>query len=381
MTQNERIRAARTALVARFPYLYPVAYLLSLVESEKLPTMAVDKRGKLYYNPRFVDALTDTQLVGLLWHEVHHILREHVGPRGEELKKHPLGNIALDLEINDDAEEAGVDLPRPPHPYGGYFPQDLGLPRGLLAEEYLELLKDQPPPKEQGSMDQHGPGPWEEEEGGEEGVDEGTLEVARRAVAQKAKEYEAKGRGTLPSGMRRWVDQILNPRVDWRSVLRRMVKGTIAHHLGKKRPTYTKPNRRGHAYHPVIMPGYYGLKPRVAIVVDTSGSMGKEELAQALGEIHGILRQVREVTVISTDAAAHTVQKVFRPEQITLMGGGGTDMTQGIKKAEELRADIAVIITDGDTPWPTKPPKITTLAVIIGNHQPPPPFIPHITIP
>lgn len=48
MTQNERIRAARTALVARFPYFSPVAYLLSLVESEKLPTMAVDNRGKLY---------------------------------------------------------------------------------------------------------------------------------------------------------------------------------------------------------------------------------------------------------------------------------------------------------------------------------------------
>lgn len=372
MNHEERLRAARTALVARFPYLYPVAYLLRPVQG-KVPTMAVTERGTLYYNPQFLDTLTDTQVVGLLWHEVHHLLREHTGPRGKGIKEHPWGNIALDLEINDDAEEAGVDLPRPPHPYGGYFPQDMGLPQGLLAEEYLALLQergDQPPP---GSMDQHGPGPWEEEE---EGPDEATMEVARRAVAQKAREYEAKGRGNLPGGMRRWVEEVLSPRVDWRSILRRILKGSVAHHLGRKRATYTRPHRRGHAYHPVLIPGHYGLKPRVAVVLDTSGSMHQRELAQALGEVHSILKRVGKVTLIATDATTYPPQTVRRLEEIALTGGGGTDMTQGIQRAQELGAHIAIVITDGDTPWPTQRPQITTIAVLTKGDTPdPPPYI------
>jgi len=369
MTAGEKVRAARTALVARFPYLYPVVYLLSLVETEEVPTMAVDNRGRLYYNPRFVEAV-EPYLVGLLWHEVHHVLRGHTGPRGEPFRAHPLGAVALDLEVNDDAEEAGVSLPRTPHPYGGWFPEDLGFPRGLLAEEYLELLKGRALELRVG-MDAHGPGPWEEEG---EGLSEAALEVARRAVAQKAKEYEAAGRGTLPAGMRRWVREVLEARADWRSELRRLLKGSLAQAMGRRRPTYTRPNRRASAFHPVLVPGSYGLKPKVAVVVDTSGSMGQEDLAQALGEVKAILKQVRAVSLISTDAAAYGARRIARWEEVELRGGGGTDMREGIRAAEEAGADVVVVLTDGYTPWPERPPKVITLALILDEQAPEPPF-------
>ncbi|WP_243027829.1 DUF2201 family putative metallopeptidase [Thermus albus] len=366
----ERLRAARIALASKMPYLAPILFHIRFQETDRVPTMSIDNRGTLRYNPAFLETLTDPQVVGLLWHETHHLLREHTGPRGERLLEHPLGNIALDLEINDDAQEAGIDLPRPPHPYGGYFPENLGLPRGLLAEEYLEFLNPPPPPKPE----------LQDISLNREGEDNGPqMAVLRMAVAQKAKEYEAQGRGTLPLGLRRWVEKLLNPQADWRSLLRQAVRKSLADYLAKRRPTYARPNRRSSAYSPVLIPGYYGLRPRVAVVLDTSGSMDEGKLAQALGEIRGILRQVREVHVLSVDAALHIARKVFSEKDIPLLGGGGTDMSLGVAEAEKLRPDLIIVLTDGQTPWP-EGIRTPTLAIIIGEGPPPPPYIPHVRI-
>ncbi|WP_135256393.1 vWA domain-containing protein [Thermus caldilimi] len=385
---GERLRAARAALAARFPYLYPIVYLLTLVETDRLQTMAVDRHARLYYNPCFLDALTDTQVVGLLWHEVHHLLREHPGPRGENLhQRHPyLSKIALDLEINDDAQTAGVDLPRGNHPYAGHFPEMYGFPTGLLAEEYLKLLLGFPPEKRPKTPQEHGtgaggdPGDWElgnpsPSTGGVEGAN---LEVARQATAQAIRDYEAKGRGTVPAGVRRWAEAYLNPKVDWRSVLRNTLRKSLADLAARQRATYTRPHRRASTYHPVILPGTYGLKPRVAVVIDTSGSMDEELLGQALAEVQGILQRVKEVRVYTVDAAVHTAQKVFRKEQINLLGGGGTDITLGIHAAlaHKPPPDLIVALTDGLTPWPTSPTPVPLLAVLLQPHAPtPPPWI------
>lgn len=375
----ERVRIARVAMVSKFPYLAPITFGLTLVETHDHPTMAVDKHARLYYNPAFVDTLTDSQLVGLIWHEVNHLLREHPGPRGKTMHAQggKLAFIAADLEINDDAGEAKVDLPKDDHPYAGYFPENLGLPKGLLAEEYLQLLLKNPPPRPpqpHGSGAGGDPGSWElgaptEETGG---VEESALEVARQATAQAIRDYEAKGRGTVPSGMRRWADAYLNPKVDWRSVLRQAVKKGLADLSARKRPTYAHPHRRASATHPVLLPGHYGLKPRVAVVVDTSGSMNKDLLSQALAEVRGVLRRVKKTTVYTVDAEVHAVQKVYRPEDITLLGGGGTDMGQGILRAAKEGHDLIIVITDGLTPWP--PPVATpTIACILTPDAPTPP--------
>ena len=53
--------------------------------------------------------------------------------------------------------------------------------------------------------------------------------------------------------------------------------------------TYTRISRRQAAAGPVILPALRRPVPRVGIVVDTSGSVDDGLLAQALGEIDGVL--------------------------------------------------------------------------------------------
>jgi predicted metal-dependent peptidase len=64
------------------------------------------------------------------------------------------------------------------------------------------------------------------------------------------------------------------------------------------------------------------------------------------------------VRVLSCDAAAGVAVPLCRAESIPLIGGGGTDMRQGIERvlAQRPRPDVVVVLTDGETPWPDTQP-------------------------
>jgi predicted metal-dependent peptidase len=92
-------------------------------------------------------------------------------------------------------------------------------------------------------------------------------------------------------------------------------------------------------------------------------------LAQALGEVGGVLRSVgvarRDLRVICCDAQAYEAQAVRELGRVELPGGGGTDMRRGIQAAADLRPapNLIVVLTDGLTPWPSAPPERTQVVV------------------
>jgi predicted metal-dependent peptidase len=95
-----------------------------------------------------------------------------------------------------------------------------------------------------------------------------------------------------------------------------------------------------------------------------------------MGEVDGALRSLGirgdGVTVLSCDAAVHTVARVRRARDAQLGGGGGTDMRVGLAVAAELRPrpDLVVVFTDGWTPWPETPPTgAAVVAAILGRDR------------
>jgi predicted metal-dependent peptidase len=116
-------------------------------------------------------------------------------------------------------------------------------------------------------------------------------------------------------------------------------------------------------------------RPRVtvALVVDTSGSMGQPELDAALAEIRGVISAAgigpRGLLVLACDAQVGAVTRVRRAQDVQLVGGGGTDMRVGIGDAERSRPrpDVVIVITDGGTPWPEQPTRSRLVAAIIGS--------------
>ena len=111
------------------------------------------------------------------------------------------------------------------------------------------------------------------------------------------------------------------------------------------------------------------------MVIDTSASMSVPLLNAAVTEINAMLQRcgVHDLLVVVCDSAATPPQRVRRIGQLTLRGGGGTDLRVGIASAAACRPspNIIVVLTDGLTPWPeSAPPKTQLIAVVIGNQAP-----------
>ncbi|MCY1654560.1 VWA-like domain-containing protein [[Kitasatospora] papulosa] len=376
-----KLLAARYRAAADRPYLASALYALTVVASDEVPTMGVDRYWRCYVSPGFVDRTPVAELAAVWVHEVAHLLRDHHGraellPPADRRDRHRV-NVAQDCEINDDLIADGLPLPA-----GRMEPRLFGLPEGQLFEAYLPALPPSPVTHDCGSGAHGQPSDWESgDRAGPAGVGAVEAEALRRHTAEAMRAH-ARARGALPGGWKRWADEVLEPTVDWRRALAGAVRDAAAWASGAIDYTYRRPSRRSAALRGIVLPSLRRPLPRVAVVIDTSGSMGEAEMAAALGEVTGVLREVgvrgNRVTVLACDADVQAVSRVTATGQITLGGGGGTDMRVGIAAAlaGPERPSVVVVLTDGLTPWPDETPSCRLVAALVGPSAPaPPPWI------
>jgi predicted metal-dependent peptidase len=189
-----------------------------------------------------------------------------------------------------------------------------------------------------------------------------------RDILQHAREA-----GTVPAGLMRWAAELLSPKVNWRRLLAAELRRAVADVAGAADYSYRRPSRRANASPGVVLPALRRPVPEVAVVCDTSGSMTDDLLAAALSEVEGLLSGLglaRQVRVLACDTAVGPVQRVSSARQVQLTGGGGTDMGTGIAAAHALRPRpaVAVVLTDGYTPWPAQAPKgMRVIAGLLGD--------------
>jgi predicted metal-dependent peptidase len=182
--------------------------------------------------------------------------------------------------------------------------------------------------------------------------------------------------GEVGGAMQRWAEQSLRPRIDPRTALLRLVRGTVEQTTGDGDYSYRRPNRRNpHA--DMILPGRVLPVPRITVIVDTSGSMSERDLGLCVGLIAKVVNSLRirdGINVVSGDTAAATVAKVFDPRKVKLAGGGGTDMGALIATAASAKPKphLIVVATDGWTPW-CNPVSVPVVACLTGRSHPPVP--------
>ena len=104
-----RIVKARVKLTKHYPFFGYLSMYLKPKETTEIDTMAVDIDGNLLYNPEFVKKLSDEELVGVICHEILHIVFEHL-IRGAR-KNRKIYNIASDTVINANLTKQGLTLP------------------------------------------------------------------------------------------------------------------------------------------------------------------------------------------------------------------------------------------------------------------------------
>jgi predicted metal-dependent peptidase len=377
---TDRLAAARLLAGELQPFLAIALYALTPQCSPDLGTFAVDERWRLYIDPAVLQRWTVAEAAGVLLHEVGHVVRDHAGRArvvGVSAPTKVAWNYAADAEINDDLRADGATLPEKP-----VLPESMKLPRNKAAEfYYARIVGEEPRTRElhdcgSGCHGLDGEPPSTTGQGAK-GPDPHEVVLLRRRVAEEILRVGTGPRpGAVGAGWTRWAEALLDPQIDWRRLLAGSIRSAIAAVRGASDYSYSRPSRR--RVHRVILPALERPLPNVAVVIDTSGSVNDKQLGAAWTEVHGCLRSlgVRRdlLRVYAVDVVVERVMNVTK-QAVPLSGGGGTDMREGIAVASRAtpRPDLIVVLTDGFTPWPDRPPRARLVVAILANGSSGPP--------
>ncbi|HZR47018.1 MAG TPA: VWA-like domain-containing protein, partial [Candidatus Manganitrophaceae bacterium] len=183
---------------------------------------------------------------------------------------------------------------------------------------------------------------------------------------------QAKARGKLPETLERAVEEILRPKIDWKSVLRRFVQQNA-----RRDYSWSVPNRR-YLAQGLYLPAVRSEEmPPIVVAVDTSGSIGKKELSSFSSEIAAIVSETRPETthVLYCDAKIHRTEEFGPDDLIELkpIGGGGTDFRPAFTWVDENRVTLACMIylSDLEGSFPERPPEFPVLWVSTTKDEAP----------
>jgi len=360
---REKLITARVGLLLRASFFGNLATRLKLVNADEwCPTAATDGRN-FYYNSRFVDLLKPKEVEFLFGHEVLHCVYDHFGRRGD--RDPMLFNIANDYCVNADLKKhrVGEFITSVPCLYDAKY-QDMS------SEEIYDILYENAEKIDISDLidkmlDEHLDGEGQDVDGdedGEQGKNGGKgrpklTPEERQQIKDEIKEAvlaaaaASDGAGNLPAGVRRIIEDMTAPKMNWRELLRMQLESTI-----KSDYTWMRSSRKG--WHmDAVMPGMK-LDPMIdiAISIDASGSMGERMLRDFLAEVAGIMEQFPNyrIHVLSFDTQVYNPQQ-FDSENLDditgyeIQGGGGTDFDCVFEyfKANEIEPKRHIMFTDG----------------------------------
>jgi predicted metal-dependent peptidase len=326
--------------------------------------MAVSAQGRgfrLHVNVAFFE-LHPEFLIGVLLHEIHHVILGHVTDRRFCLAEHPgLMQLAMEASANEH-----VVHPLPGRPVRWQELACIGLgPGQSTLERYALLVKawreDRLPPGLVGRcVDTHLA----------EGVGRVAASRRRRARSLLARVlHEEIARRRVPGiGAGELIERLSGPpapgtSLDWRTALRAFVRPQRIPDV-----TYTRPSRRlpravG------VLPGRVrrprrSVRTRLLVAIDTSASMTLPELVRIRDELDALAAHA-DFTIVECD---REIRRTYRFEGTldSLCGRGGTDLRPVFRPAflREHVPDGVVYFTDGEGPWPEEPPRVPTLWVL-----------------
>lgn len=387
----------------------------------KVPTFGLSTAGVtydrtndqlvMYYNPRFMESLSNLEVHSVIKHEFMHIVFDHIGARKRE--PHVPWNWATDLGINsiitEEAPKQGSEradwrdqrvLPafalipgrRPTSPAPGAKSSDEwraprekllslleSLPKMQSSEWYFaELMKflkdndllkalalpgvggsgsgtggdeDDADPGD-GTLDDHGG--WDDVAEDQREYVEGKIRaIVAKAVAKA--DSTSTGWGSIPAEVREEIRRSTQSFVNWKAVLRQFI-GTMA--AGGRTTSIKRINRR----YPYIQPGMRrGYVPKLLIPVDESGSVSDELLTSFFGELSALTKKV-DIDMLPFDCTCSESDIVPWRRGTIPVGAtkrtkqGGTDFTAPTRIFNDPknrgRWNGMLILTDGQAPAP-----------------------------
>jgi predicted metal-dependent peptidase len=359
---REKLITARVGLLLKASFFGNLATRLKLVNADEWCTTAATDGRNFYYNSRFIDMLRPKEVEFLFGHEVLHCVYDHMGRRGE--RDPVLSNIAADYCVNADLikHRVGEKITTVPCLFDPKY-------EGMSYEEVYDKLYENAEKIDIGKLieqmlDEHLDGEGDDEGGDGDGKGnkngKGRPKLSaeeKQAIKDEIKEamlaaaQTVDGAGNLPAGVRRIIQELTEPKMNWREFLRMQLESTI-----KSDFTWMRNSRRG--WHmDAVMPGMKNDEMiDIVVSIDASGSMSETILKDVLSETAGIMEQFPSyrIHVVSFDTEVYNPQQ-FDSENLDditsyeIQGGGGTDFDCVFNyfKENDIQPKRHIMFTDG----------------------------------
>jgi predicted metal-dependent peptidase len=358
---REKLITARVGLLLRASFFGNLATRLKLVNADEWCGTAATDGRHFYYNSRFIQMLRPKEIEFLFGHEVLHCVYDHFGRRGN--RDPQLFNIANDFAVNADLikHRVGEKITTVPCLHDPKYD-------GLSSEEIYDILFEKADKISLSDLmdkliDEHLDGDGDGDSDGDddqEGKGKGRPKLSdadRQAIRDEIKEAmlaaaaTADGAGNIPAGVKRLIQELTEPKMNWRELLRMQLESTI-----KSDYTWMRASRKG--WHmDAVMPGMK-LDPMIdiAVALDASGSISEKMLKDFLSEIQGIMDSfpAYRIHVVTFDTEAYNPAQ-YNSENLDdicdyeVKGGGGTDFdcVYNYLKENEIEPKRLVMFTDG----------------------------------
>lgn len=365
----------------------------------KLPTLGVNVTDQvnLYVNPYFFAALSEKARYDVLKHEAHHVINNHfvrfrdlepkvfdgkdksLFEKIQDMQKASMTNKAADAAINEYlpnlpkkvnmfdhngnpittpkeiVDQTGNKVPNPDKNAGKPIEADLvfvelmkkqfpDIQHKMTMEYYYEYFKQKQEENNGQGMEQFvvldDHDLWHETDNTEDDITQKVKDVVNKAVEQTSE----KDMGKLPGDVHQAIYNLNHVPKDWRQDIQRFVARSAEILIENSRK---KRNRR----YGIIYPGVKTFpKLSIAVGIDTSGSVGDEEVSQFFAEIERLHNMEIDITIIECDAKVNDVYKFDPRKPWKVSGRGGTQFKPVFDEIEKRKLDIDGLIyfTDGE---------------------------------
>ena len=393
LTQQQRLDRAHVSLLRNESTLIMSGILMmgksEITNNPAMPTACTDGINKMY-DEKFFASLDDAEARCLVMHENMHVMWKHMQVWKHLWDRNPRkANMAADYVCNgfinrlDPTETFLKPVRKPP----GIWLRDVKFD-GMDVGEVYRLLPDEETGEGEGEGGQGQPGSGKS--GGKPGGMDGTdthdwkkmEEMTAKEIEEVCKEIDqAIRQGSIVAGKAsakrdRTFDALMEPKVDWRKVLREFVQ---SHCDGRDESTWRRPNRR-HLQYDMYMPSMQGVATGdVVIAIDTSGS------TYVGGMLEKFMSEMNAITLATKPEKTHILywehevagHEVYTREELggimatTRPKGGGGTTTSCVTRymeAQRIKPKVAIVLSDGYVgddwggTWPCP-----VMWVIIGN--------------
>jgi predicted metal-dependent peptidase len=350
---DKRLQGALLRIRGDHPFFGTLALFAEFRVSDTVPTAATD--GKvLWFNPDFTAKQNPSQICGLIAHELLHAALQHL-PRRRE-RDPQLWNIAADIVVNGMvAGDTNYTLPE-----GGV--ENISLAHLSVEEIYEKLITGKLKVPKIGLLDLLGGGDHtaiDEEQ-------QSALQRHWRAAVQQASAVARrmnKGFGHKGLDSLRDITEATAPSLNWREILWQFLVSTPCDFSGFD---------RRFIWQKLYLEDVVGETVEVAIVLDTSGSIGGDELGAFMTEIQGILDAYPQIqgNLFFADADLYGPHPFNQHVGIPApKGGGGTSFVPFFdwvrKEAQDGSVPLCIYFTDGYGSFPGVVPDVPVLWVVI----------------